>query len=193
MVNLFEIINKRSCPAIFVFDLIGRVIFLNRGACDMCVELHNDESLWNCDIPFVNIEIFRLCENLKKTGNDCEHASDCGGVVASDTVIAICNGRPHAMRAFHVWEPGRERAASHIMVSIEGIIEKHEINYEKVKRDFRLSKREVEVLRLTCDGLTTKDISAKIFLSQHTVKDYMKSIMCKMKVHSRTELIACLK
>lgn len=39
-----------------------------------------------------------------------------------------------------------------------------------------LSLREVEVLRLVCDGLTNKEIAGKLFISLETVKTHRKHI-----------------
>lgn len=79
------------------------------------------------------------------------------------------------------------------MVLAERIVETHEPDFIKVKLDFDLSKREVEVLRCIFLGFTNKTIAEKLFISEFTVKDHIKKIMQKMNVRSRGEMIALLK
>ena len=53
-----------------------------------------------------------------------------------------------------------------------------------------LTTREWEVLDLICSGDSTRDISAKLFLSEDTVYSHTKSILRKLGVHSRTDAVA---
>lgn len=53
----------------------------------------------------------------------------------------------------------------------------------------KLSKREQEVAALLIKGLSSKDISIVLFISEHTTKDHIKNIYKKYNIHSRLELI----
>ncbi|MEW5870776.1 MAG: LuxR C-terminal-related transcriptional regulator [Chloroflexota bacterium] len=53
-----------------------------------------------------------------------------------------------------------------------------------------LSLREMEVLRLVAQGLSNREISAKLFLAVDTVKGYNRRIFDKLHVQRRTEAIA---
>jgi DNA-binding NarL/FixJ family response regulator len=52
-----------------------------------------------------------------------------------------------------------------------------------------LTLREVEVLRETAKGLANKEIAQKLAISEHTVKDHLKSILGKLHVADRTEAV----
>ncbi len=52
----------------------------------------------------------------------------------------------------------------------------------------KLSPKKREVAELICMGYTNKDIAKTLFLSEHTVKDYVKDIYYTLDVHSRLEL-----
>jgi two-component system NarL family response regulator len=52
-----------------------------------------------------------------------------------------------------------------------------------------LSEREVEVLRLVAAGLTNKEIAAKLFIAEGTVKTHLNSIHEKLGVRDRTEAV----
>ena len=53
-----------------------------------------------------------------------------------------------------------------------------------------LSRREHEILGLLTDGLTNFQISARLGLSENTVKYYLKAIYQKLEVNSRGGAIA---
>jgi DNA-binding NarL/FixJ family response regulator len=52
----------------------------------------------------------------------------------------------------------------------------------------RLTPREAEVVQLLADGLSTRDISQKLALSEHTIRNYLSAIYDKLGVSSRVEL-----
>ncbi len=53
----------------------------------------------------------------------------------------------------------------------------------------RLSAREVEVLLLLDDHLSTDDIAKRLFISEHTVRSHVKSLLRKLGVSSRREAL----
>jgi LuxR family maltose regulon positive regulatory protein len=53
-----------------------------------------------------------------------------------------------------------------------------------------LSERELEVLRLIAEGLTNREIAARLFLALNTVKAHTRNIYGKLGVHSRTQAVA---
>ncbi len=52
-----------------------------------------------------------------------------------------------------------------------------------------LSAREVEVLLLLDEHLTTDEIAARLFISEHTVRSHVKSLLRKLGVSSRREAL----
>ncbi len=53
-----------------------------------------------------------------------------------------------------------------------------------------LSKREMEVVQCLAEGLTNREIAARLALSQHTVKNYLFRVFDKLGVSSRLELLS---
>jgi DNA-binding NarL/FixJ family response regulator len=50
-----------------------------------------------------------------------------------------------------------------------------------------LTDREREILQLLAQGLTNREISARLYLAEKTVKHYMTNILAKLQVRSRVE------
>jgi DNA-binding NarL/FixJ family response regulator len=55
-----------------------------------------------------------------------------------------------------------------------------------------LSAREVEVLLLLDERLDTDEIAKRLFISEHTVRSHVKSVLAKLGVSSRREAIEAL-
>jgi two-component system response regulator DevR len=56
-----------------------------------------------------------------------------------------------------------------------------------------LSLRELEVLRLIAQGMTNREIGQQLYLSENTIKGYVKEILSKMGVHNRIEAVLLAK
>ncbi|MDX2034213.1 MAG: response regulator transcription factor [Blastocatellia bacterium] len=52
-----------------------------------------------------------------------------------------------------------------------------------------LSKRELEVVKLVGEGLKSKEIAGKLFISEITVRHHLTSIFAKLEVSDRVELM----
>lgn len=52
-----------------------------------------------------------------------------------------------------------------------------------------LTAREHDVLALVADGLSNRDIAARLAISDHTVKFHLASIFGKLGVSTRTEAV----
>ncbi|MGL5207343.1 MAG: LuxR family transcriptional regulator [Acidaminococcaceae bacterium] len=53
----------------------------------------------------------------------------------------------------------------------------------------KLSKREVEVARLICEGMSNKIIAEKLFISEKTVKTHVSNILVKLDLKDRMQLV----
>jgi DNA-binding NarL/FixJ family response regulator len=53
-----------------------------------------------------------------------------------------------------------------------------------------LGKREAEVASLVADGLSNKQIGARLFISEHTVDSHVRSILNKLGFNSRAQIAA---
>lgn len=63
---------------------------------------------------------------------------------------------------------------------------------EKVEKNtvLHLTERESMILGLLAEGYDNKKIAGLLFLSEHTVRDYVSSLMTKLKAKNRTQVVA---
>ncbi|QYJ16175.1 hypothetical protein Rxycam_02006 [Rubrobacter xylanophilus DSM 9941] len=54
---------------------------------------------------------------------------------------------------------------------------------------YGLTPREEEITRLVARGLSTRQISRTLFISEHTVQNHLRNVFEKVGVHSRRELV----
>ncbi len=59
---------------------------------------------------------------------------------------------------------------------------------KKTPEYFKLSQRDFEILRLIGEGLSNKEISMKLFLTEGTVRNYVTDLLEKLELRDRTQL-----
>jgi DNA-binding NarL/FixJ family response regulator len=52
------------------------------------------------------------------------------------------------------------------------------------------TKRELEVLRLISDGLTSQEIGERLHLSEETIRTHVRTLLAVLQVHSRAHAVA---
>ena len=183
-----KIIKKRSAPGILLFDMADRMVFASKEALDIFAGRFKTKIRKHNKASFIPKKIFNLYNKCKSSIN-----TSGAGVIENDCVIFHGDkGLSYSARAFPVELSGKEKKIPYIMIFVEKIGEKRSVDFEKARRRYNLTKRELELVKLVCEGLTNKDISQKLFISEHTVKDHIKNIMRKMNASSRNEIVAIM-
>ena len=60
-----------------------------------------------------------------------------------------------------------------------------------MSRGGSLSPREREVLRLMADGMSTREVAARLAYSERTIKFVVQDLMLRLNVRNRTQAVAC--
>ncbi len=107
------------------------------------------------------------------------------GLLGKDAGI---DGIVAAARAASAGELTVSPAATRLLVERMRAQPEHGLGMRPVRSP--LTTREWEVLDLLTVGRSTHEIASELFLSEETVQSHVKSILRKLKVHSRAEAVA---
>lgn len=190
MDKLFEIIRGRQAPGVLIFDQNQRLLYSNPEALELIPGILPAESAGG-DSSAVPAEMVGLCRQVGGVSGDDSPGRECR---LEKTCALMSNGRQQmvSMRAFLLNRHGDAGGAYHVMVLVEKVVENHRRDFAKIQQEYNLSRRELDVLRELCAGLTNRAIAEKLFISEHTVKDHLKHIMKKLNVSSRNGILAAL-
>ena len=56
-------------------------------------------------------------------------------------------------------------------------------------KEVRLTFREIDVVKLICQGLSNQEIAERLFLSEKTVRNHLANIFRKLRVSDRTQTV----
>lgn len=62
------------------------------------------------------------------------------------------------------------------------------LDHVKITESVLMTKRERQVIELIAEGLTNKEIAAKIHLSTYTIKSHVHNILEKLSLHTRIQI-----
>lgn len=65
---------------------------------------------------------------------------------------------------------------------------KKDVFLQQDAKNFDLSEREIDFLRLICDGYDNKEIASKLFLAEGTVRNGVSRLLEKLNLKDRTQL-----
>ena len=68
----------------------------------------------------------------------------------------------------------------------------NKLNVNEIRQQYRLTRREADIIRRLLDGLKNVEISKELEIMEQTVKDHLSNIYQKMGVENRFDLIRSL-
>ncbi len=120
-------------------------------------------------------ELFRKAAEAGAVGFVLKDISPANLVKA---IRAVHNG--HAMLSPHI--------AKQLMEQLH--VSRHERAATSVRRTHGLTERELDVLTNLAAGLSDKEIAAKLFLSEATVKTHLRTVYRRLKLRNRAQAAA---
>jgi DNA-binding CsgD family transcriptional regulator len=97
--------------------------------------------------------------------------------------------RRYQCRAYRVDGPGSGKPRGSVAVLLERFAAPGSFSLGLASERFRLTSREQEVLQHLLVGRTTKEIATGMEISPHTVKAFLRMIMVKMGVSTRSGIV----
>lgn len=76
-----------------------------------------------------------------------------------------------------------------IVEILESKTEQKDDSYDGFIKKYKITTRELEILKHVAEGKNTDEIAEKVFLSAHTIQGYRKSLLKKLNVKNSAELI----
>lgn len=178
-----------EAPGLLLFDDDGILVSANATAARWLTEIHGDHETdhW----------VAILAE---RTGPDIEAAVPIVPLLARARAVACGRdgGRPRLRLrdrngrwvVLHASVLGGPAAGGTVAVVVEPA--KGAEIAPIIIEAYGLTPRERDVVRALARGTSTPDIASELYLSAHTVRDYIKSVFEKVGVSSRGELVAKL-
>lgn len=160
----------RMNQAVVVTDLDGQVLYQNRIA-------RRD---WDVAVTAANTSVAGVI-------TDCitealTEFRDGGKRVFTRTVHDRVSERKAIVKSYRL--SARDRTAVTLVFPCAEDTNAHDLPAWDV-----LTRREQEIAQLVSEGLTTKQIAARAFISENTVKQHLKRVFAKTDVSTRAELV----
>ncbi|MGH9692437.1 MAG: LuxR C-terminal-related transcriptional regulator [Candidatus Acidiferrales bacterium] len=106
------------------------------------------------------------------------------GVIFRDEPLETLGKCVHAVHHGQVWANSQ-----HLGYLLDALGRARPLRLQESRAAELLSKREGDVVRLVAEGLTNREISAQLTLSEHTVRNYLFHVFDKLGVSTRVELV----
>lgn len=92
-------------------------------------------------------------------------------------------------RVVHVEVPVEVHVEVPVEVQVEVPAAVEFVRDEQQVEALGLTPRELEILALIAEGLSTKEIAERVFLSENTVKTHASRVFAKLEVNRRTQAV----
>jgi len=155
----------------------------------------NETGLLIIDPSFIELASFSELKEIKITYPDLRMLVITNGLTRSEMVelnnagiidiILKTAGREEIFEALSATIKGKKYYSNELL---DLLFEQNE-KKSQAEESGQLTASEMEIVRLIADGLTTKEIAARKYISFHTVITHRKNIFRKLGVSSVSELI----
>ncbi|GCD91179.1 LuxR C-terminal-related transcriptional regulator [Nocardioides sp. LS1] len=165
-----EFTIERLSQPVIITDWDGRVVFQNRAAADSCRLSKDLDGRLN------------IADGLSRAILDATRAFTTEGKRVQTQTISTGGGRQLVVKTYRLADATRASAT---------------LLYERAAQTSPrtlptwdvLTRREQQIVELVSEGLTTREIAERAFISENTVKQHLKRIYAKTDVSNRAELI----
>jgi DNA-binding CsgD family transcriptional regulator len=190
MDRLTEILNQRCNPGVILFDQKGVLRYANQDARDLLPSLRWGDQEGDKQRLCLPSDLAGFVDKMTREPIPDNPFS---APFLYSAVISSSWGVPLSLRGI-LLSPSENGNGNHqYLVLVEMIAGNREINLSQIQKQFAVTGRELEVLKLVVEGCSNQDISGRLFISIYTVKDHIRHLKSKIGVPSQQLLIAAIK
>jgi DNA-binding NarL/FixJ family response regulator len=134
------------------------------------------------EVCLPGISGYEVCRKLRETFGDSLSIIFLSGVrkESFDRVAGLLLGADEYL--------AKPFAPDELLARVEGLIRRSAV--VTLGSNYKLTKRELDVLRLLAQGLDQKEVASRLFISSKTVGTHTEHIFTKLGVHSRSQAVA---
>jgi DNA-binding CsgD family transcriptional regulator len=187
--KLTDILRRRHRPILFILDRSGELVY-------SCLPDKSPQT--DRQSPVITPRLLDDALEEARSLMDAKE-SEYDNIVRQVTInkpdekcaLVVLEKQFWCVRLFEL-DSGIPNPNSHFAALIEpiGDPQSGNLDLEKVKGLFRLSKREADVVEELVSGNTDKAIANKLGISVETVRAYLKSVRAKLGVSTRTAIVS---
>ncbi len=184
--RLQEIADRRMVPGVLLFSGAGDVLFMNSEAEALIRQIMGDR--YGAETQNVlPAEVLELCVSLRTLLDSQDK-----GMPEGEHELRRVTGdlkSPVLLRGFPL-AAHSEKDDACMLIIMEKIGRERRVVPDRVKDQYRLTDREVEIVKYISEGWTNKEIARHLGISEHTVKEHVRHLLKKTKTTTRTGILA---
>lgn len=162
--DIENLLKKRSLPGVLVLSEEGTLLFLNSAAGRIL------------GVEGGSVSIPDELSALLTAKDD------------PAPIVFEANGTAYFARAGKLTSPSGKNVLR--MIQIERCSGRNAASVNSLRQRFGLTEREAQVVREVLKGSSNQEVAHSLSITEHTVKDYLKKVMMKLKVNSRSMVIS---
>jgi len=189
--SFFQMILDSTDIGIAVLDLDKRVLFINRKAVEICTGIKMEpvsegrHRRVDSALPW---PVLKDCDAVKRH-DETGGGEDLGPIPVKERVLWVSDSERCRFRSRLADETLTDFSRPLFLVTMEVLPAHPGVDEDVMRRGLHLTKREAEIVSYIFRGHRNAEIADRLFISEGTVKNHLRSIYEKAQVKNRTGLI----
>jgi len=188
MLHLNNIVNARSDSGVIILNFKGHITFANQIAMKI---LNSGRANGNGNHSHSQIKLPVELSQIHTELQGRMSRSSWNGYPDSNYLkkVILIRDSHCLIRAFTIPVP-QQPTSTCFLVLIEKLFVRSRIDLEPARVNYHLSSKEFDVVQLLIGGRTNKEIANELNIAECTVKEYLRTVMGKVRVNTRAGVVA---
>jgi DNA-binding CsgD family transcriptional regulator len=182
--NILNLVEKDLSSGVMLMDKSMRLVYINPQAAELCRKFSGSARNSN-DRPVPR----HLLETISKMTMEIEHGPAGAEIIPKQNIIIGHSGVKLSVYAKFLRNGPVPGCDDCYMIYLSELKNGLSLEEDDIRRMFRLTPRELDVMRQVFNGLKNLEIAEKLFVSEITVKKHIQNIYAKVGVKNRTSLM----